>query len=162
MRNSDTKYFLIAALLELEKTINFDNNVKPTCIAFADGDSNKMYEGVSGFVSGWGWTSEDRNEGSKADTLQRAAVNVWKNADCQDSFKASNKPNVIATTQLCAGKPTGGVDSCWADSGGPLVTEDNILIGVVSTGVGCARPGLPGIYTRVSEYSSWIESVVTQ
>jgi hypothetical protein len=51
--------------------------------------------------------------GSKADTLQRAGVNVWKNSECQESFKASNKPNIIAKTQLCAGKVTGGVDSCW-------------------------------------------------
>lgn len=46
-----------------------------------------------------------------------------------------------------------------ADSGGPLVTDGNVLIGVVSTGVGCARPGLPGIYTKVSEYVDWIQKV---
>lgn len=47
-----------------------------------------------------------------------------------------------------------------ADSGGPMVTKENVLIGIVSTGVGCARPGLPGIYTRVSEYSHWIEDSI--
>lgn len=35
-----------------------------------------------------------------------------------------------------------------ADSGGPMVSHDDGLIGIVSTGIGCARPGLPGIYTR--------------
>lgn len=49
-----------------------------------------------------------------------------------------------------------------ADSGGPLTTNKNVLIGVVSTGVGCARPGLPGIYTRVSEFVDWIEDVIAQ
>lgn len=49
-----------------------------------------------------------------------------------------------------------------ADSGGPLISDGNILIGVVSTGVGCARPGLPGIYTRVSKYVDWIQNTIEQ
>lgn len=47
------------------------------------------------------------------------------------------------------------------DSGGPMVTQQGsvwIQSGVVSFGFGCARPNLPGVYSRVSRYQSWINS----
>ncbi|MFA7266976.1 MAG: serine protease, partial [Candidatus Nanopelagicales bacterium] len=65
--------------------------------------------------------------------------------------------------EICAGLPTGGTDACQGDSGGPLVSAvdgRSRLVGVVSAGTGCALARYPGIYTRVSTYSNWIESKV--
>ena len=53
------------------------------------------------------------------------------------------------------------------DSGGPLIqtalvegTPIEWLVGVVSFGVGCARPGLGGAYSSIEHYSQWIADTV--
>lgn len=46
------------------------------------------------------------------------------------------------------------------DSGGPLVCLNNgqmNLLGIISWGVGCGKKGIPGVYTKVVHYLSWIQ-----
>lgn len=145
------------ALIELQGPIRFRREVSPICVPSSP---SSIIEGAPGIVAGWGWTNEDQNIGDRADQLQQATVEFWENSKCTDSFRRNQKQIEISPTQVCAGKAAGGIDSCFADSGGPLINDQNVIVGIVSTGIGCARPGLPGVYTRVSEYTDWIESVM--
>ncbi|XP_030380037.1 transmembrane protease serine 9 [Scaptodrosophila lebanonensis] len=146
------------ALLELASPISFTPHIQPSCVSSEKGPRNLEHEYAT--VSGWGWTQENQAEGERADVLRKATVKIWDNEACERSYHALGKSNTISDSQLCAGYENGRIDSCWADSGGPLMSKEHHLLGVVSTGIGCARPGLPGIYTRVSKYVQWIQNVI--
>ncbi len=45
-------------------------------------------------------------------------------------------------------------------SGGPIIDENNVQVGIVSWGDGCAREGKPGVYTRVAAFGDWIEAQI--
>lgn len=76
----------------------------------------------------------------------------------QEEFKGLQ---ISGETHICAG--VGDVDSCTGDSGGPLIARDEngaaVQVGVVSWGLGCARPDSPGVYVRVADYKDWITTV---
>jgi len=79
----------------------------------------------------------------------------------QENVQNCRKNIVVRESVLCAGYAVGGKDSCEGDSGGPLAVLDGpgskwTLVGIVSNGIMCAKPNLPGIYTRISEYRNWI------
>lgn len=64
---------------------------------------------------------------------------------------------------LAAGLRQGEKDTCSGDSGGPLMVRntsdtDWVLAGITSWGIGCARPRFPGVYTRVSRFTSWVDA----
>ncbi|KAG5832013.1 hypothetical protein ANANG_G00286610 [Anguilla anguilla] len=141
------------ALLELSSIVGFSNYILPVCLA-ADGST--FYNGTDSWVTGFGTLSED---GSLANVLQEVEIPVVGNRKCN----CLNGVGSITSNMICAGLLEGGKDSCQGDSGGPMVSKQGSLwvqSGVVSFGEGCARPNLPGVYTRVSRYQAWITSTI--
>ncbi len=109
-------------------------------------------------VTGWGATAEN---GAGSNQLREVALPVISNAACFPFY-----PDYFdSRLALCAGgSRAGGQDSCTGDSGGPLlVARDNVYViaGIISFGAGCARRGVPGVYTRVEAYTDWIKSITT-
>jgi secreted trypsin-like serine protease len=107
-------------------------------------------------VTGWGATSEG---GRAVKDLQEVDVPFVAREACNDPLSYNGK---ITGNMICAGKAVGGQDSCQGDSGGPLVFRpeggEPRLVGVVSWGEGCARPGKYGVYTRLTQYADWMKT----
>ncbi|KAJ9578622.1 hypothetical protein L9F63_005112 [Diploptera punctata] len=155
------RYMHDLALLELDDNVDWSKSVWPACLPQAEDPS---FVGKEATAAGWGWIQPDVT-GKRADILQKVTLLVVDNDTCRNWYKSEGKKTKIADSQICAGYEQGGRDTCWADSGGPLMVGDEnriTVVGVVSTGIGCARPKLPGLYTRLTNYSSWIRNQVLE
>ncbi|XP_044259506.1 serine protease snake-like isoform X2 [Tribolium madens] len=143
-------------LIKLQDPVEFTPYVRPACLNTAD-----INPGRKGLASGFGKLSYDAETGSK--NLMKVLLNIYPNNRCSKAISLREK---IKDTMLCAGKMEGGKDTCQGDSGGPLqiVLEKPYcmysIIGVTSFGKFCGFANAPAIYTKVSAYVPWIESIV--
>ncbi|KAJ8918088.1 hypothetical protein NQ315_011545 [Exocentrus adspersus] len=100
-------------------------------------------------ITGWGTLTEG---GSAPSILQMVQVPIVDQEVCSNAYF----PSVVTDRMFCAGLlDVGGQDACQGDSGGPLVVNGT-LVGLVSWGRGCARPGYPGVYTNLYDLRLWI------
>jgi secreted trypsin-like serine protease len=100
--------------------------------------------GTGARVLGWGTTSERDLFNAR---LRDAVIPIAADARCADAY---GKDAFERKNMVCAGSPQG--DTCQFDSGGPLVLQGR-LAGITSWAYGCARPGYPGVYTRLSAFT---------
>lgn len=67
---------------------------------------------------------------------------------------------VRSTESQALGNSCDGDSWRTGDSGGPYamkIDDVDTLIGIVSWGLGCARPGFPGVNTEVAFFTEWIK-----
>ncbi|XP_029455857.1 ovochymase-1 [Rhinatrema bivittatum] len=148
------------ALIQLDMELVYNDVVRPICLP--DRKKPLLSSSVC-IVTGWGKTQED---GMLSSRLQQLQVPIMDNEICETSYYA-NRLGGITEGMICAGFPSsGGKDSCQGDSGGPLVCQNEkepfVLYGIISWGVGCARPKKPGVYARVRVYLDWIHSIIKE
>lgn len=91
-------------------------------------------------------------QGLSSPVLLAAKVKIVNQYKCLQAYL---RITTISPEMICATGSEPPRDACQGDSGGPLVTN-NVLIGIVSWGEGCADQKYPGVYTRLSQYSEWI------
>ncbi|XP_078509276.1 serine protease 27-like [Lissotriton helveticus] len=152
-------------LLELNTAVNFTDFIMPICLPNSIID---FPSGLNCWVTGWGDIASSTHL-YYPKTMQEVMVPLIDQPTCDrlyhiGSSVSSMKP-LILSDMICAGYVRGGKDSCQGDSGGPLVcaADDGtwFLTGIVSWGEGCAKANRPGVYTRVTAYTEWIQRYAT-
>ena len=130
-----------------------DSHKPPVSI---DNGSQNTDAGADVTVMGWGTTTYG---GYSSHKLLEVDVDVVSNDECNSAYSGRVTDNMI-----CAARP--GKDACQGDSGGPLIIQNdgnmqNVLVGVVSWGWGCAHSNYPGVYSRVSKAYDWINEYIS-
>ena len=155
------------AILKLNQSANLNHKVHLACLPhktwpdypFGWEDRNEWNNEV--FASGWGTIYENKYD--FPDLLMNVKLRLYEGKKvCQNVANGYRKD---WRSQICAGEIDGGKDTCQGDSGGAIYMKESrfgdkraryVAIGIVSYGVGCAEPGQPGIYTKISYFTDWI------
>jgi secreted trypsin-like serine protease len=135
-------------------------DAQPVLLATPDLETMLAPEGGQITVIGWGAT---RETGTTTPMLMEVQVSVQTRSVCERNYREVIPGVRVTTNMFCAGEPGGGRDSCQGDSGGFIGAPREgryVQLGVVSWGVGCARPGLFGVYTRLANYGDWIRQIM--
>lgn len=111
-------------------------------------------------VSASGWGDTDPAPGhapSYPSGLRSVRLPLVADSLCEEQYALIEQP--ITSSMICAGGGRTRLDTCYGDSGGPLLVDagtparppqDYVLVGLVDFGNGCAQPGYAGVYTRVA------------
>jgi hypothetical protein len=125
------------------------------------GDEDLWKGGTLATIIGWG--SVDPEFGVYPDVLQEAQIPIQSDSVCVENLGRFFNP----TSMLCAGKLASSataedaVDSCYGDSGSPLMVPSAggwKLAGITSWGFECGSARRYGAYTRVAALSAWAQS----
>ncbi|XP_018019458.1 chymotrypsin-like elastase family member 2A [Hyalella azteca] len=139
------------ALLELQVPAVLGEDVRVICLA----SPRALMLGNMGTVTGYGLNAH--GTGEMQDTLRSVELLLVDKDLCRLLYSGVSNA-VVGEAMFCA--YADGKDACQGDSGGPFVRELSpdrfVQTGVVSYGLGCARPDTPGVYTNVSSYIAWL------
>ncbi|XP_055364997.1 elastase-1-like isoform X2 [Betta splendens] len=143
------------ALLRLSSEASVTAYVKPAPLPpFGE----VLPHGSPCYITGYGSTSTG---GGGVSRMRQAHLPVVDHQTCTSSGWWGS---TVKTTMICAGG--GAASGCDGDFGGPLSCKVNnvwYVHGVASfvSGMGCNAPQKPTVFTRVSAYITWINTVMS-
>nr|AMB36343.1 serine proteinase SP-2 [Vipera ammodytes ammodytes]UMW88280.1 kallikrein [Vipera transcaucasiana] len=135
-------------LIKLKKPVNNSIHIAPLSLP-----SSPPSEGSVCRIMGWGTiTSPNVTMPYVPHCANIQILPYWM---CRASYALPPR-----SRKLCAGIPRRRIVSCKGDSGGPLICNGEIQ-GIVSYGKRtCGKNGAPSIYTKVYDYTDWIQSII--
>lgn len=145
------------ALLRLAKSFTYNDQVRPICLPTTQQEGVRA--GARCEVTGWGALYEG---GAPTNRLRAVDVTVLDRSQCNQRHWLGG---LVRNDMLCAGSEDGSRDACQGDSGGPMScfdaqTHRYFLRGVVSWGIGCGKPQMPGVYTHITRLADWVRGVM--
>ena len=146
-------------LVKLKYSLEWNDAVTPICLPkspdLLSADNLRCY------AVGWGNT-EDKLEYKRPRALKQLRVNIIPHDKCNSNISYNGS---VPETYFCAGFSEGLNDTCYGDSGGPLQCDNGddtwSVRGLVSWGIGCARPNKYGVYSNVSKYLPFLDEVMS-
>ncbi|XP_026465974.1 trypsin V-A-like, partial [Ctenocephalides felis] len=109
-------------------------------------------------ITGWGKANINHHKGTNV--LHEAQISIIPDRECHRAYSEYH----ITRNMFCGGTRGGTRDSCAGDSGGPLVCKAPdgkwFIYGITSFGEGCGRRGKFGIYTKLTNYISWVHQTI--
>ncbi|XP_026739090.1 trypsin, alkaline A-like [Trichoplusia ni] len=143
-RNSDI------AILRVTPTFTFSNAIQPALVA---GPNYNIVDWNVVWAAGWGRISPS---GPQSEQLRHVQFWVVNQAACSARYGFIGMS--VTANMVCTGLlDIGGRDTCAGDSGGPIY-HNNVVVGVCSFGIQCGSAEFPGVNTRVSSFSNWVQS----
>ncbi|XP_050293726.1 trypsin-4-like [Anthonomus grandis grandis] len=136
------------AVVQLASAMTFGTGVQPIQLPTA---TTSFSNGQIAVATGWGYVA---NDGPLASVLQVVTIPLITTTTCRTKYYGSDP---ISDRMICAG--SAGKDSCTGDSGGPLVSN-GIQLGIVSWGDVCGQASTPGVYTKITEFLTYINGII--
>ncbi|CAG9129018.1 unnamed protein product [Plutella xylostella] len=148
------------AILKLARPVIFSDVIRAARIPAS---VYPIADGTELTAIGWG----DLYAGGPApEILQEVQLNKVNTSVCAERYTALNATltsplPTVTDRMICAGTDAGGKGPCNRDSGGPLILNDDIVVGVVSWGY-CPDTSYPGVHSLVSAYTASVPAPAQQ
>jgi len=153
--NRPTRLSNDIAIIRVATRIQYSPRVRPVRLP----PGNVANQGnVNCRLSGWGQIRHPAQPGvpNLPEVLQFMDAVTIPRPECIRRLGMSGR--FVYDNTLCTSTPV-NKGACMGDSGGPLMVDNDIQIGIVSWGIPCGR-GQPDVFASVFHHLAWIRRVL--